>query len=461
MYSLPNAFKGVISNPVAFTNPNEALDYVCKLYSENVDKLRTIAISETDFTNTVSYPYVGIYAKKEKDGLLDGAYGTTISHPEILYDYYKEQFRIIIEEHKIPIWIGLSNYPMSLTFIDEDLFNSLAMKKQICPSDMPCMLRIQRGLKGLHKTNQIKPLSAFHGERTGYSLNRLHHYSGTDPKYFQNTVIFVNYHIYTEFFIEYAKDQIEKGHFEEFIGPGVRCTKESGFEKNRIFDPQMPAYHLVGKNRSGITLVNINVGPSNVKTITDHIAVLRSHRWIMLGHCAGLRQDNKIGDYIIAHNYLRHDYVLDPYVPKQVPIPASNNLMKIFQSTSDKHTGDLNSVFTGTVVTTCDRNWELNSDMVDEFSEAKAIGIDMESATVATNAFRFGVESLAFLCISDMPLHGAPKLRSMASMFYMNKVREHFDICIDAVRTSYTPSALVKDDSMQYSHYKTTSTPFR
>ena len=53
--------------------------------------------------------------------------------------------------------------------------------------------------------------------------------------------------------------------------------------------PQMPAYHLVRQDRSGITMVNIGVGPANAKTITDHIAVLRPHAWMMLGHCAGLR----------------------------------------------------------------------------------------------------------------------------------------------------------------------------
>jgi len=37
----------------------------------------------------------------------------------------------------------------------------------------------------------------------------------------------------------------------------------------------MPAYHLKRANGDGITLVNIGVGPSNAKTITDHVAVLR------------------------------------------------------------------------------------------------------------------------------------------------------------------------------------------
>ena len=47
--------------------------------------------------------------------------------------------------------------------------------------------------------------------------------------------------------------------------------------------PQMPAYHLTRPNHGGITMVNIGVGPANAKTITDHIAVLRPHAWMMLG----------------------------------------------------------------------------------------------------------------------------------------------------------------------------------
>ena len=57
----------------------------------------------------------------------------------------------------------------------------------------------------------------------------------------------------------------------------------------------MPAYHLVRPDGSGITMVNIGVGPANAKTITDHIAVLRPHAWIMLGHCAGLPQHAAVG----------------------------------------------------------------------------------------------------------------------------------------------------------------------
>ena len=455
---LPKPFQGIISNPVMFTDSNLALDYICSMYASNVEKLQ-----KTDCL--VTYPYIGIYLEKDKGGLINGAYGTTISHPDILFDYYKEQFRFLIDEHSIPIWIGLSDYPMSLIFVDEDLFNTMAMQRTILPSSMPCMQRIQRGLNGLHESKKIRPLSVFHGERTGYSLNRLHHYCGTDAQYFQNSVIFANYHIYVEFFIEYAQKKIDEGLYDEFIGPGIRISRNEGLVKSEtFFKPQMPAYHLIKSGRGGITLVNVNVGPSNIKTITDHIAVLRSHQWIMLGHCAGLRHDNKIGDYVVAHNYLRYDYVLDSYVPKHVPVTSSPQLSQLFLSTAEKYMENSNNkIHTGTVVTTCDRNWELNQSMVEEFSAAKAIGIDMESATVATNAFRFGVDSVAFLCISDMPLHGAPKLRSMAKEFYRTKVHDHFNICMEAlIKSNQTTLRFpMNDDSLQYSYCGSASTPFR
>ena len=73
----------------------------------------------------------------------------------------------------------------------------------------------------------------------------------------------------------------------------------------------MPAFHLVAPDYRGITMINIGTGPSNARNITDHVAVLRPHAWLMLGHCAGLRNSQKLGDYVLAHGYVREDHVLD------------------------------------------------------------------------------------------------------------------------------------------------------
>lgn len=39
--------------------------------------------------------------------------------------------------------------------------------------------------------------------------------------------------------------------------------------------------------------------------------MLRPDVWLMIGHCGGLRESQAIGDYVLAHAYLRDDHVLD------------------------------------------------------------------------------------------------------------------------------------------------------
>src|SRR3546814_13251455 len=82
----------------------------------------------------------------------------------------------------------------------------------------------------------------------------------------------------------------------------------------------MPAYHLIREDRSGITLVNIGVRPSNAKTITDHLSVLRPEAWLMIGHCGGLLASQRIGAYALAHASLRDYHVLDTVLPTEIPL---------------------------------------------------------------------------------------------------------------------------------------------
>ena len=35
----------------------------------------------------------------------------------------------------------------------------------------------------------------------------------------------------------------------------------------------------------------------------------------MIGHCGGLRQSQSIGDYVLAHAYMRRDGILDRVLP--------------------------------------------------------------------------------------------------------------------------------------------------
>jgi AMP nucleosidase len=206
----------------------------------------------------------------------------------------------------------------------------------------------------------------------------------------------------------------------------------------------MPAYHLIRRDGSGITLVNIGVGPSNAKTITDHIAVLRPHAWLMLGHCAGLRNTQQLGDYVLAHGYVREDHVLDEDLPLWVPIPPLAEIqLALEQAVADVTmlSGyELKRVMrTGTVASTDNRNWELlpsknvASTPDRRFSQSRAVALDMESATIAANGFRFRVPYGTLLCVSDKPLHGEIKLPGMANLFYRERVDQHLRIGIRAV----------------------------
>mgnify|MGYP000129432048 FL=1 len=289
----------------------------------------------------------------------------------------------------------------------------------------------------------VKPLAPFTAQRIDYSLARLAHYTATDPEHFQNHILFTNYQFYVSEFEFYARKQLNNSEtgYTAFVSTGNSIiTKSDGKIKDFGQMPQMPTYHLKRADGSGITLVNIGVGPSNAKTATDHIAVLRPHAWLMVGHCAGLRNSQALGDFVLGHAYLREDHVLDNDLPPWVPIPALAEIqIALEQAVADvtKLKGyELKRIMrTGTVASYDDRNWELRDQHgpIQRLSQSRAIALDMESATIAANGYRFRIPYGTLLCVSDKPLHGELKLPGMASDFYKTQVSRHLMIGIQAM----------------------------
>ncbi|MEL7092415.1 MAG: AMP nucleosidase, partial [Pseudomonadota bacterium] len=289
----------------------------------------------------------------------------------------------------------------------------------------------------------VGPLALFTAQRVDYSLARLAHYTATDPTHFQNHVLFTNYQFYVAEFEAYARAQLDDPNsgYTAFVSTG-NATITAGDQPldEAAKMPQMPTYHLKRADGSGITLVNIGVGPSNAKTATDHIAVLRPHAWLMVGHCAGLRNSQALGDFVLAHGYLREDHVLDADLPPWVPIPALAEIQIALEQAVAQETQlqgyELKKLMrTGTVATYDDRNWELRDQHgpVQRLSQSRAIALDMESATIAANGYRFRVPYGTLLCVSDKPLHGELKLPGMASEFYRSQVSRHLMIGIRAM----------------------------
>jgi AMP nucleosidase len=291
-----------------------------------------------------------------------------------------------------------------------------------------------------------QPLALFTASRVDLSVQRLKHYTATSAGHFQHFILFTNYQFYVDEFIRMGLDLMKPGStntdYVAFVEPGDVITPNQnidagaeviGSRPQRL--PQMPAYHLKRADGGGTTLINIGVGPSNAKTITDHLAVLRPHAWLMLGHCAGLRHSQKMGDYVLAHAYAREDHVLDEVLPTWVPLPVLSEVQQALEQAVAKVTGlngfELKAVMrTGTVATVDDRNWELlpQSQLMLRFNLSRAIALDMESATIAANGYRFRVPYGTLLCVSDKPMHGHLKLPGMADRFYRERVDQHLRI---------------------------------
>jgi AMP nucleosidase len=443
--------------PKKFTDPAKALEAIEKIYQTHIEFLRS---AFDDFSqgkipkDKVSgfYPYIRIEVSKAQInkqpsetrhayGFVSkaGTYETTVTRPDIFGRYYTSMMEHLLRNHEgIEIEIGVSDLPIPIHFaLGEDFhleadLTAEQIEKMPHLFDQPVLDEMDDQIANatyLVGEGQASPLALFSASRTDLSLMRLKHYTGTKAEHCQNFVIFTNYQFYIDEFIRIGTGQVGQGGYTEFVQPD---------EDARL--PQMPAYHLKRKDGKGITMVNIGVGPSNAKTITDHIAVLRPHAWMMLGHCAGLRNSQELGDYVLAHGYLREDNVLYRDLHPSIPIPALAEVQVALEKAVGEITSqqgfDVKKVMrTGTVATVDDRNWELRPSVRQNqrFSQSRAIALDMESGTIAANGFRFRVPYGTLLCVSDKPLHGQLKLPGMADNFYRQRVNQHLLIGLRAM----------------------------
>ena len=458
--------------PQRFTDPALALAQVCKIYDAAIAHLRSsmqlfVAGDNSGHHVRACYPLIRIHtdtvsrASTPDTARLSfgfvagpGRFETTLTRPDLYHDYYLEQFHLLLENHPVELEVGTSSQPIPVhfSFAEHDhVEGSMPADRRMLMRDvfdLPDLAAMDDGIANgtyVPKAGDALPLALFTAPRVDYSLHRLRHYTGTGPEHFQNFVLFTNYQFYIDEFIAYghAAMQDPKSEYIAFVEPGNVITRRIGMAPGdadalgsappRL--PQMPGYHLVRKDHAGITMVNIGVGPANAKNITDHIAVLRPHTWIMLGHCAGLRNTQQLGDYVLAHGYVREDHVLDEELPLWVPIPALAEIqLALEQAVADvtqvKGPALKSIMRTGTVASTDNRNWELLPDNQPQrrFSQSRAVALDMESATIAANGFRFRVPYGTLLCVSDKPLHGEIKLPGMANHFYRERVDQHLRI---------------------------------
>lgn len=452
-----------------FSDPEQAVDRLIEIFEANTAFLRDrfqdlLDGKPIEGRVRAFYPQVRIITDSHVrlDSRLSygfvsgpGTHATTITRPDLFRQYLVSQLSLLTKNHDVPLQIGDSDMPIPLHFAFYDGTHveggaaAASLDRPLADMfDLPDLTVMDDSIANgtFEPADGVMPLASFTAPRVDYSLHRLQHYTATRAEHFQNYVLFTNYQFYIDEFCRMSQELLadpDSG-YEAFVSPGNlvieagKSAPHGGEEPVKL--PQMPAYHLKRADGSGITMVNIGVGPSNAKTITDHIAVLRPHVWLMLGHCAGLRNSQTLGDYVLAHGYVREDNVLDKDLPTWVPIPPLAEVQVALEDAVAEITGidgyELKRVMrTGTVVSLDNRNWELwnQPELVKRFSQSRAIALDMESATIAANGFRFRVPYGTLLCVSDKPLHGELKLPGMATDFYRRQVAQHLEIGIRAM----------------------------
>lgn len=425
----------------------EVPEVVAKLKALYEKSCKIARSGEFDRYGEVRYPKLTVEVEQwrpidrsEPFGYVDeaGTYSAVISRPDLMEPYLMAQLEALT-----------SNYPCSVEVGYSDVAIPPAYIKGMPPIDetanlpRPTLDEVHDAIVDGHWdafNGAEKPLFHFGPQRFDLALARLEHYTGIEADSLQRFILFTNYAMHVTEFVKFGLRELSDpdSRYTRLVLPSGETVSDTVALEDLELESkfQMPRYDLVTENGDGITMINIGVGPSNAKTITDSLAVLRPEAWIMIGHCAGLDARMRIGDLILGNAYERHDHVLDDYLRRELPIPAVPEIQRTLEKAVSKVYGsDASLMRTGTVLSTGDRNWEWKDprDLWEWLRGSTAAAVDMESCTIAANGYRYRVPYGALLAVSDLPLHAVPKLPAGAQAFYSNSKEAHVMCAVRAV----------------------------
>ena len=440
---------------------DEAVDGLVELYDHATALAHTILEEGTyDDYRDVTYPKIIVDVKSwrpidrnEPFGYVDeaGRYSATLSKPHIIRDYLREQLTRLTDNYPCEIFIGPSSERIPPEYIRgiEGISEARRAGDSAAEIPRPTLDDVHDGIvdgewEAFHGVE--KPLFHFGPQRFDIACARIEHYTGIEVETLQRFILFTNYDMHTTEFVDFGLGELNRdgSRYTDLLLPSGRQLSRDN--ASRIDAPsldlgsryQMPRYDLCTRHGDGITMINIGVGPSNAKTITDCLAVLRPEAWIMIGHCAGMDGRMRIGDLILGNAYQRQDSILDSHISHDIPIPAIPEIQIALENAVEEIYGDDNSLMrTGTVLSTADRNWEWHTprDLWENLRGSTAAAVDMESCALAANGYRYRVPYGTLLSVSDLPLHAVPKLPAQAQAFYSNSKQAHVMCAVRAVES--------------------------
>lgn len=165
---------------------------------------------------------------------------------------------------------------------------------------------------------------------------------------------------------------------------------------------------VVGEDRpmqcataDGITIINFGMGSATAATVMDLLSAVGPKAVLFLGKCGGLKKKNEIGDLILPIAAIRGEGTSADYFPPEVPALPAFALQKAVSTTIRDYDLDY---WTGTVYTTNRRVWEHDAQFREYLETVRAMGIDMETATIFTVGFFNEIPTGALLLVSDQPM---------------------------------------------------------
>ena len=200
--------------------------------------------------------------------------------------------------------------------------------------------------------------------------------------------------------------------------------------------------NMPNASANGITIINFGMGSPNAAIIMDILSAIHPKAVLFLGKCGGLRDKNKIGDYILPSAAIRGEGTSNDYFPPEIPALPAFSLQRAVSS----NIRDLGKDYwTGTVYTTNRRVWEHDSKFNTYLRATRAMAIDMETATLFSAGFYNSIPIGALLLVSDMPLHeDGIKTTESDKIVTANFVEEHLKIGINSLSSLINKSNTIK-----------------
>ncbi len=191
-----------------------------------------------------------------------------------------------------------------------------------------------------------------------------------------------------------------------------------------------------------ISIINFGMGSPNAATIMDLLSAINPKAVLLLGKCGGLKSSNKIGDLLLPIASIKGEGTSNDYFPPEVPALPSFALQKAVSTTIREYNQDY---WTGTIYTTNRRVWEYDEKFKTYLRKIRAIGIEMESATIFTVGFKNKIPTGALLLISDMPMvPDGVKTEKSDIKVTEQFAKQHLNIGIDSLKQLINNSHTVK-----------------